>query len=246
MALKFLYVLSLLALSACYKTVLPPVPVRGREAVYQVRPGDTLYSISKRYGMDYRTLARHNHIRYPYTIYTGQQFYLKGIAPRPSYIPLPKKRSGVASSITMPRHHVVKSWRHRSAFGVSRRIVRLIWPVRGKVSSEFGRRHGRSHDGIDIAVPEGTPVRAAAAGDVVYSSHRLAGYGNLIIIRHSYDMFTAYAYNQINLVRRGKHVKRGDIIARAGHTGHTTGSHLYFEVRRGTTPVNPLAYLPGR
>ncbi len=227
--------------------MFPPVSVSEGKAVYQVKPGDTLYSISKRYGVNYRTLARRNHIHYPYTIYTGQQFYLKGIAPRPRYIPLPKRREDVVSGKKTFRHRVVKSRRHERKSGVKHRsLARLHWPVRGKVTSRFGRRHGRSHDGIDIAAPEGTPVRAAASGKVVYSSHRLAGYGNLIIIRHRHDMFTAYAHNQINLVRRGKHVKRGDIIARVGQTGRATGPHLHFEVRRGPTPVNPLAYLPRR
>jgi len=243
----FLCILSLSALPGCVRTVFPPVSVSKSKAVHQVQPGDTLYSISKRYGMDYRILAQRNHIHYPYTIYTGQRFYLKGIAPRPSYIPLPKKRGGITAGKKISRHRVIKSRRHKSTSRAKRRnIVHLHWPVRGKVTRGFGSRHGRPHDGIDIAVPEGTPVRASAAGDVVYSSRRLTGYGNLIIIRHSHDMFTAYAHNQTNLVRRGKHVKRGDIIARAGHTGRATISNLHFEIRRGPTPVNPLVYLPKR
>ncbi|MDQ6958747.1 MAG: M23 family metallopeptidase [Mariprofundaceae bacterium] len=222
------------------------------EAIYQVRAGDTLYSVSKRHGTDYRTLARRNHLHYPYTIYTGQRLYLRGVAPRPSYIPLPKRhkkpvRGRSVNGKKRPGHGVVKPRPHkRVSTARHRRVVRLSWPVRGKVTSKFGRRHGRPHDGIDISVPEGTPVRAAAEGDVVYSSRRLTGYGNLIIIRHTHDMFTAYAHNQSNLVRRGTHVKRGEIIARAGRTGHASGPHVHFEVRRGPTPVNPLVYLPKR
>ncbi len=247
MWIKFLCILSLLVLSACYRTVFPPVSVSARKSVYQVQPGDTLYNISKRYGINYRILARRNHIHYPYTIYTGQQFYLRGVAPRPSYIPLPKKRRKSVNSKKVFRRRVAKSRRHKKISRVRRlSSVHLHWPVRGKVISRFGRRHGRSHDGIDISAPEGTLVRAAASGEVVYSGHRIAGYGNLIIIRHSRDMFTAYAYNQVNLVRRGKRVKRGGIIARVGQTGRATGPHLHFEVRRGPTPVNPLAYLPRR
>ena len=102
------------------------------------------------------------------------------------------------------------------------------------------------HDGINIDAPEGTPVHAAADGDVVYASHRLTGYGKLIIIRHARDMFTAYAHNQRNLVHKGDRVKAGDIIARVGRSGRSSGPHLHFEVRRGPTPVDPLAYLPGR
>jgi len=252
MALRFICILGLLALPACYKTVVSHGPVRKSEAVYQVRAGDTLYSLSKRYGTDYHTLARRNHIHYPYIIYTGQRLYLRGVAPRPSYIPLPKRHKKTVRGRSVgrkraPGYGMVKSRRHKNASRVShRRIVRLHWPVRGKVTSKFGRRHGRPHDGIDISVPEGTPVRAAADGDVVYSSRRLTGYGNLIIIRHTHDMFTAYAHNKSNLVHRGAHVKRGEIIARVGRTGHASGPHLHFEVRRGPTPVNPLVYLPKR
>lgn len=102
------------------------------------------------------------------------------------------------------------------------------------------------HDGIDISVREGTPVRAATGGTVVYSDNRLSGYGNLVIIRHGKNLFTAYAHNQRNLVRKGDVVKRGDTIARAGQTGRITGPHLHFEVRHGSTAVDPLSYLPGR
>jgi len=243
MALKYFCILALLALSACYKTVLPHISVSKGASVYQVKAGDTLYSVAKRYGMDYRALSQRNHIHYPYTIYTSQRLYLRGVAPRSSYIPLPKKHK---RSVRSRRVGKKKSRARHHSKARYQRIVHLHWPVRGPVTSGFGRRHGRPHDGIDIGVPEGTPVRASAAGDVVYSSHRLTGYGNLIIIRHSHDMFTAYAHNKINLVRRGDHVKRGAIIARVGHTGHASGPHLHFEVRRGPTPVNPLVYLPKR
>jgi len=252
MALRLLYLLVLLASSACYKTVVLQAPVSKSDAIYQVKAGDTLYSVSKRHGTNYRTLARRNHLHSPYTIYTGQRLYLRGVAPRPSYIPLPKRHRKPTRGRGMnrkkrPGHGMVKLRSHKSVSTVShRRVVHLSWPVRGKVTSKFGRRHGRPHDGIDISVPEGTPVRAAAEGDVVYSSRRLTGYGNLIIIRHTHDMFTAYAHNQSNLVRRGTHVKRGEIIARAGRTGHASGPHVHFEVRRGPTPVNPLVYLPKR
>jgi len=252
MALRLLCILVLLASSACYKTVVPHVSVSKGGSVYQVKAGDTLYTVAKRYGTDYHMLARRNHIHDPYKIYAGQRLYLQGIAPHSSYIPLPKKhkktvrRRRVRGKI-IPRHGMGKPKRHKSAARVKHgHMVHLHWPVRGKVTRGFGIRHGRPHDGIDIGVPEGTPVRAAATGDVVYSSRRLMGYGNLIIIRHARDMFTAYAHNQINLVHRGDHVKRGNIIARVGRTGRASDPNLHFEVRRGPTPVNPFVYLPKR
>ena len=102
------------------------------------------------------------------------------------------------------------------------------------------------HDGIDIAAKAGTPIYAAAAGKVVYADSRLTGYGNLIIIRHSSDMFTAYAHNRNNLVVVGQMVKQGQHIANVGATGRASGPHLHFEVRRGERAVDPLAYLPKR
>lgn len=247
-----LLMMFLLTLSACYKTVVPSGSVSKSASVYQVRSGDTLYNIANKYATDYQVLARRNRIRYPYRIYIGQRLYLKGTAPHSSYIPLPKKKKKMlhrrrTHTKKAPRQDVAKSRRaKRTSKTKYPHRVHLHWPVRGKVTDKFGIRHGRAHDGIDISVQEGTPVHAAAAGDVVYSNHQLTGYGNLIIIRHTRDMFTAYAHNQKNIARRGKHVKRGDVIAYAGHTGRASDSNLHFEIRRGPTPVNPLAYLPKR
>jgi len=249
-ALRILLLGLLLVLSGCFKTVIPFTAQHAAYATYQVRPGDTLGSIAKHHALDYQLLARRNHLHSPYTIYVGQRIYLWREAPRPSYLPMPKLRKQVHKKI---RSHVHKKTRkrtgrvHRKAsHAVHKGRVVLHWPVRGRVTSKFGRRHGRPHDGIDIGAKEGTPVHAAAAGEVVYADHRLTGYGNLIIIRHSHDMFTAYAHNQRLLVHKGQHVKRGDVISRVGHTGRATGPHLHFEVRRGPTPVNPIAYLPRR
>lgn len=245
-ALRVAVTCLLLALGGCFRTVVSYTPTPGPHETYQVRSGDTLGNIAKRYNVDFRQLARRNHIRPPYIIYVGQQIYLRSEAPKSSFLPVPKARS----------RHVARSGKHSKVVRKATRSshhkplpsgrVALRWPVPGPVTSRFGRRHGRPHDGIDIGAKEGTPVRAAAAGEVVYSDNRLSGYGHLIIVRHSHDMFTAYAHNQRNLVHKGQWVKRGDIIARVGHTGRATGPHLHFEVRRGPTPVDPLVYLPKR
>ena len=248
MALRLLPVLLLLLLGGCFKTVVPYSPQHPAYASYQVRAGDTLAGIAKRYGLDYRVLARRNHLRSPYTIYVGQRLYLWQQAPRSSYLPMPKlaRPKKVRKSARHVQKRVSRHKKRKHAHARLHGRVKLKWPVRGPVTSPFGRRHGRPHDGIDIGAKEGTPVRAAAAGEVVYADHRLTGYGNLIILRHSRDMFTAYAHSQRNLVRKGQRVKQGQVIARVGHTGRATGPHLHFEVRRGPTPVNPLAYLPKR
>ena len=120
----------------------------------------------------------------------------------------------------------------------------LAWPVAAAVSSPFGRRDGRPHDGIDLVVPDGTEVHAAADGRVVYSGHQLAGYGNLVILRHDDHLLTVYAHNSRLLVSEGATVHRGEVISISGHSGRSTGPHLHFEVRRDGVPCDPMGYLP--
>jgi len=247
----------LLTLAACHKTDVPSPYRSGKSSMgsyqystYTVRRGDTLYSIGKRFGIDHKLLARRNHIGWPYTIYVGQELSLTRTAPRSQYIPVSRQKSASKSAkstkkvVKQPKPKVTDNYKAPAVNHVS--TVRLRWPISGKVTSAFGRRGSRMHDGIDISAEEGTPVHASASGEVVYADQRLSGYGKLIIVRHGEDLFTAYAHNQRNLVSKGDKVKAGDVIARVGHTGRASGSHLHFEVRRGPTPVDPLAYLPRR
>lgn len=119
------------------------------------------------------------------------------------------------------------------------------WPLRsGAVSSYFGTRRRKFHDGIDIKAPRGTPVYAAKDGVVLYAARRIRGYGNMIVLKHEDGTATVYAHNSKNLVARGRQVRRGELIAKVGATGHATGSHLHFEIRRDQLPVDPLMYLP--
>ena len=118
----------------------------------------------------------------------------------------------------------------------------VIWPVQGAVTSGFGMRWGRMHDGIDIAVPTGTPVHAAAAGIVIYASW-MTGYGNLVVIDHGNGLATAYAHNSSLVVTVGQHVEQGRTISLSGSTGNSTGPHVHFEVRVNGVPVDPLRYL---
>jgi len=118
------------------------------------------------------------------------------------------------------------------------------WPVRGRVISTFGSKpNGAQNDGINIAVPEGTSVKAAENGVVAYVGNELKGYGNLVLVRHADDWVTAYAHNSQTLVQRGDKVTRGQIIAKAGQTGAVTSPQLHFELRKGATPVDPMPLL---
>jgi murein DD-endopeptidase MepM/ murein hydrolase activator NlpD len=190
-----------------------------------VRAGETLWSISQRYGTTVSAVARANRLEDPTQIRAGQRLYIPGVKP-------PREPS---------KDQVV--WRKSDPRG-KRGSVDLAWPLRGRVSSGFGMRHGAHHDGVDIPAKAGTPVRAAEAGRVIHSGNSLAGYGNLVIIKHAGNLSTVYAHNRRNLVRVGEFVERGQVIAEVGRTGRATANHVHFEVRRNGSPRNPLDYLP--
>lgn len=118
------------------------------------------------------------------------------------------------------------------------------WPAKGRVISGFGTRGtGGANDGINIALPEGTPVRAAEGGTVVHADDALKGYGKLVLIRHPNGFVSVYAHNGELNVKRGESVKRGQVIAKSGQTGNVTAPQLHFELRKGSTPVDPTKLL---
>ena len=120
------------------------------------------------------------------------------------------------------------------------------WPARGRVISGSGAMtNGQQNDGINLALPEGTPVHAAEDGVVAYAGSELKGYGNLVLVRHSNGFVTAYAHASEIMVKRGDQVRRGQVIAKSGQTGNVTSPQLHFEIRKGSTPVDPTQYLPG-
>jgi murein DD-endopeptidase MepM/ murein hydrolase activator NlpD len=118
----------------------------------------------------------------------------------------------------------------------------LIWPVSGPVTSPFGWRWGRMHEGIDLGVGYGTPIHAAAAGTVIYCGWE-GGYGNLVVIDHGGNLATAYGHQSSIAVGCGQQVSQGQVIGYVGSTGHSTGPHLHFEVRINGNAVDPLGYL---
>jgi murein DD-endopeptidase MepM/ murein hydrolase activator NlpD len=117
------------------------------------------------------------------------------------------------------------------------------WPARGRVIAGFGANGG--NEGINIAVPEGTPVKATEAGTVTYAGSEVKGYGNLVLIKHENGFVSAYAHNGSLSVKRGEQVKRGQVIATSGQSGNVTSPQLHFEIRKGAQPVDPLKYLGG-
>jgi murein DD-endopeptidase MepM/ murein hydrolase activator NlpD len=121
----------------------------------------------------------------------------------------------------------------------------MQWPLEaGIVSSEFGRRSGKMHKGIDIAADVGEPVYAVADGDVIYASDGMRGYGNVVILRHDRQRVSLYAHNSALKVSVGDHVAKGSLVALLGSTGHSTGPHVHFEIRDGDNPIDPRSALP--
>ncbi len=207
--------------------LLGPVPDAEVEGVYhEVRQGETLLSICRAYGADLQEVAEINGIEDPSSIRVGDRVFIPDVtAPRstrPSEIHPPETTGDIS---------------------VQKFPGEFIWPVDGVVTSRFGIRWGKRHDGIDIAAPEGTPVLAAAAGTVLFSGAE-GGYGKLIILQHEKNMITIYAHNRELLVRESDTVRQGQKIAEVGQTGRATGPHVHFEIREGRTPRNPLFFLP--
>jgi murein DD-endopeptidase MepM/ murein hydrolase activator NlpD len=202
-----------------------------------VQPGDTIYGVARKYDVAISTLVRLNRIKPPYTIVAGQKLRLPvkvQTAARP-----PARRPGQAMSKApaRPRAVVPKP--------PPREGRNFLLPVRGVIVSKFGvQGKGLRNDGINIAAPLGTPVRAAEAGIVVYSGNALLGFGNMVLIRHADGFMTAYAHNRALRVARGDVVRRGQVIAEVGRTGNVSTPQLHFEVRKGKTAVNPARYIP--
>lgn len=123
-------------------------------------------------------------------------------------------------------------------------LASFRWPVQGRVIAGFGSKpNGTQNDGINIAVPEGTQVKAADDGVVAYAGNELKGYGNLVLVRHANGYVSAYANASELLVKRGDTIRRGQVIALSGQTGNVTSPQLHFEIRKGSTPVDPTKYL---
>lgn len=213
----------------------------GSLAYHRVEDGETLYSIGWQYGYDYRTLAAWNDIDAPYVIKPGQ--WLR-IAPPPG---------GGSRVTTAPQpHHVIETSASPPPAHTpppapqTHRAIRWAWPARGKLVVTFSPHHPMQK-GVDIAGRLGEPVRAAAAGRVVYSGSGLIGYGNLVIIKHNEHYLSAYGYNRTLLVKEGDEVTRGEEIAEMGvATAGDKDIKLHFEIRRDGDPVNPLSYLPSQ
>jgi murein DD-endopeptidase MepM/ murein hydrolase activator NlpD len=202
---------------------------RGSGTYHVVKPGENLYRIAKAYDISFAELAHANGIRDARQIRVGQRILIPGGARQlPVEMSVPNRAASETGSMLPPEE-------------LGDEV--LLWPVNGTINSGFGARGSGFHDGIDIAAVEGAPIRAVEKGEVIYSD-QIRGYGNIVILRHAGGIVSVYAHNQVNLVRDGQSVERGEVIAKVGSTGRVTGPHLHFEIRKNNAAQDPMRYLP--
>ena len=225
---------------------------------HRVKKNETLYSIARLYGTTVDKLEKNNNIPDVRKIEPGDYIFIPDAsAPLESG----KKSADVHSNSKKDGHKDAKKdinsgkksagklkGKARSSKSAEKPKKQLkpgmyAWPVKGVVTSKFGLRWGRNHNGIDIGCPQGTPIYAAADG-VVVAVREQGDYGLLVVIKHPDESFTIYAHNSKNLVREGQDIKKGKKIALVGQTGRAKGAHLHFEIRIGSKAVDPLLYLP--
>ncbi len=223
-----------------------------------VKAGETLYSIANQYGVDMSTLASANALQPPYTVRVGDSLLLPAApeqvavqgglsAPPTGPPPPPEKPLAPGAPANASQEGSSDSPRAKPAGPLPAPPPRggnFLWPVKGKVIERYGEGpNGTHNDGINIAAPKDAPVHAADAGVVAYAGNELKGYGNLLLIKHAGGWMTAYAHNDVLLVKRGETVKRGQEIAKVGSTGVNGPPELHFEIRRGTKALDPDQYL---
>jgi len=236
------------------------------DGTYQIKQGDTLYGIAFNYGVDTMDLAKWNGISSPFTIYPGQKIRLSapavsntdsgrssGVQISAIKTPSPAKtkplikpaESSAASKQPTPPNTTAKEKAVNT--GAAPAIPASDpkswkWPVKGRLLRTYVAGDP-ARNGLDISGKEGQPVIASASGQVVYSGSGLIGYGELIIIKHSEKMLSAYAHNKTRLVKEGEQVSAGQKIAEMGRNS-ANEPLLHFEIRSYGKPVNPLIYLP--
>ena len=215
-----LFLIALLFLLSSCITTTPDTLTTG--VYHTVERGQTLWRISKTYGVDMQLIAEYNDIYNPDLIYDGQELFIPSVS-EVKDIDVPGDDTDVGEIIL-----------NKGLF---------LWPTEGLVYSLFGMRWGRMHRGIDISGKSGTPVLAARDGTVTFAGVK-GGYGNIVILGHQDGYETRYAHLSSIKASVGGVVKTGDVIGLMGSTGRSTGPHLHFEIRKDDTARNPLFFLP--
>jgi murein DD-endopeptidase MepM/ murein hydrolase activator NlpD len=219
------------------------VPFKARKGVYhKVRKGETLWRICYTYQVNMKKVCRANRIKDPGHVVVGQEVFIPGAKWVRKVNAAPTQTASRAASEKKQSAPAAKPAPPKTSPSPAK--LSFIWPVKGPVTSWFGPRKGRPHDGIDISAPKGTPIRAAEKGKVIYSDNGISGYGNLIIIQHSGGFHTVYGHNLRNRVDVDEWVNKWQVIGEVGNTGRASGYHLHFEMRKNERAVDPMDYLP--
>ncbi len=218
---------------------------------HTVRKGETLHGIARDHGVEPGALAKENRIRPPYRVAAGTQLTLpapvqrprvaRDPSPSPAVAPRRTARPGVeeAAPREVARPAVRPETRQASVAPAS--DAGFLWPSEGPVISRFGPKpNGMHNDGINIALPVGSAIRASQNGVVAYAGNEIRGYGDLVLLRHDGGWMTAYAHNSELLVEKGEAVKRGQVISRSGASGRVSRPQAHFEIRRNGKPRDPL------
>jgi murein DD-endopeptidase MepM/ murein hydrolase activator NlpD len=235
---------------------------------YKVQPGDSLYSIAKKTGVRVEAIRQANNMKTGF-LHVGQVLTIPGsgnqkvasnarknvdpvvtgtaTSSKPQQVASEAKNESRPAAYTPPQQteKVIADEGQKEAAVAPETtgIGKMRWPVRGRIITPFGGSGGAASDGIDIAVPDGTPVKAAENGVVIYAGNGLKDFGNTVLIRHDDGLVTVYGHNSKLEVTRGEKVRRGQEIALSGMSGTTPSPRLHFEVRKNSAPVNPTKYL---
>ncbi|MGI9316912.1 MAG: peptidoglycan DD-metalloendopeptidase family protein [bacterium] len=249
----------LLALAGCGGVAPAPVINKSPDRLIPpetvVKSGESIYSISWKFGLDYLAIAKWNGIKPPYQLNAGQRLRL-----RPGAAPSPAPAPTVVVSKPLPPEPAAASAKPLESQGASTASTTKVappkaqsaapltaptrwqWPAKGELVAKYSRTKGVN--GIRIAGPVGSPIKSTAAGDVVYVGEGLRGYGKLIIVKHSDKYLSAYAHNRKILVAEGERIRAGQQIAEMGNSG-ADRTMLHFEIRVNGKPQDPLKFLKG-
>jgi len=214
-----------------------------RVTTHKVAKGETLYLLGRMYDVSIYDLARENGLRSPYTLYVGQILNLPGGSGSIAQGAPVKKPTETGRTLSVARASTSAKPARISAPPPAAGKG-FAWPLKGRVVSRYGTKaNGLHNDGINIVAARGSAVKAAQNGVVAYAGNELKGFGNLLLIKHSNGWVTAYAHNDVLLVKRGDKVRKGQTISKVGSSGNVSSPQLHFEIRKGKRAIDPTKYL---
>jgi murein DD-endopeptidase MepM/ murein hydrolase activator NlpD len=248
-------------------------PVASASHVHVIGPGETLMKLSRHYNKPLSAIARANNLPTNAMVKVGDRIVIPGVRPQrsaagpaaaPAATPASQVKPPAVTPAVQPQKPAPVTKVAAAPVTSTARTITPVdekaapekakaevaaaptfrWPVRGRIIASFGpKTSGQQNDGINVAVPEGTPIKASEDGVVAYAGNELKTYGNLVLVRHSNGYVTAYAHASEILVKRDDPIKRGQVIAKSGQSGSVSAPQLHFEIRKGSSPIDPLPLL---